>query len=98
MPLTVAEMGLLATASGVVGAFTGAGEVAGVEEMPDLAGAEGAADGVATDGVDAGPLGRLKARPGEATTDTRAPPSAMKNSFALGLLGGIHWMINEPAV
>jgi hypothetical protein len=73
----------------------GDAEVAGDDEMPGLTGVAGAAEG-GENGVIDGVFGTLKFDPGAAVTDTRDPPSAMKNVFEL--LGGIHWMINDPAV
>ena len=99
MPFTTAAMGLLPSdGDGAAVDPVGLAEVAGVEEIPGrdgVAGAAGDANGAGTNGA---AVGTLKLDPGAADTDTREPPSAMKNMFSLGFPGGFQTMRSEPAV
>jgi hypothetical protein len=81
---------------GVAAGVVGLADVAGVDEIPGRDGVTAAGDDPAN-GNGAG-LGRLKADAGVALTATRDPPRAMKNTFSLGLLGGFHTMMSDPAV
>jgi hypothetical protein len=100
IPSTVAAIGLLPSwvAAGFAAALAGLADVSGVDEIPGRAGEPVAANGVETVGMFGVGVLTLKPDPGTAATATLEPPRAIVKTFLLGLLGGIHKMISEPAV